>query len=370
MILHILHYDQATGRQFASYVIKQFSAPGLVSEFVVFSATNNCIDLPINEKIRVINPDNFEDFSHFIDSLGNFSAIVLHGIFYPWCEDIIRSVPEDVKVAWMFWGGEIYDRDNRFLAPLTRRISRVHSLIKEKGKSNKWLPAIELFQRIDYCLTGEIEEYEYAKSFLKSQRLQFIWYTYYSIEDTVGSLLTSQCEGKGVCIFNSAAIGNNVFDTIAMLAQPKYRSMLKGRNILMPLSYGSPWIRNALLKVCPLVFGTEFSPILNFIPRDEYNKLLLNCSTMILPHYRPAGQGNILTALWLGMRVYLSEKSLSFAFFKRLGISIYSLESDFKIYGCQPMPEEDVKHNRAILKQWYGKQHIEKACEDVVKVLK
>ena len=368
MILHLLHYDHATGRQFASYVIKQFSSPDLFSEFVFITESTD-VDFPSHQKVRFINSNDLVSFHGLLDSLVNYSGLILHGLFYPWCEDVLNSVPENVKVAWMFWGGEIYGRDDRFLAPLSKLAERLHGLLKGRSKSKEWALPKKAFQRINYCLTGEMEEYEYAKQYLDSKNLQFIWYTYYSIEETVGALYNSHCQGNGVCLCNSATIGNNMFDAVAKFSLPRYRAIFKEREILMPLSYGAPWIRNAMLKICPMVFGASFHPLLEFVPRDEYNKLILNCSTMILPHYRPGGQGNILTALWLGMRVYLSNQNLSYVYFKRLGVKIYSIESDFKEFGCQPMAEKDVQENRRILTRWYGRQHIEEACKSVVAIL-
>lgn len=369
MILHFLHYDHTTGRQFASYVINQFASSEMISEFVIISESAVNIDIEIHNRLRVISPVS-KEFSSLIDAIGEYSAIIIHGLFYPWCELVLSSVPKEVKVAWMFWGGEIYDRDDRFLAPISKIANRLHSLLKGKSNVQKWLPSINVLQRIDYCLTGEIEEYEYAKRYLRSRNLQFIWYTYYSIEETLGDFYYAYKQGDDVCFCNSASITNNMFDALARFSLQRFKDVFKGRKVIMPLSYGSPWIRNAMLKICPKVFGDGFEPLLTFIPREEYNKLLLNCSTMILPHYRPAGQGNILTALWLGMRVYLSNKSMSFAFFKRLGVNIYSLESDFNKYGCKVMADKDIQHNREVLTLWYGKRHIEEACKNVVEVLK
>lgn len=370
MILHLLHSDNATGRQFAEYVIGQFSSPEMCSEFAIISDSDVKDSFLHQERIHFINLSNKDLLLCLIKSLSEYSALVLHGVFYPWCELILKSVPDKVKVAWMFWGGEIYDRDMSFLAPLTRRLTILHGFIKRKKDNPSWSLPKELFQRIDYCLTGEKEEYEYAKEYVQSTQMQHIWYTYYSMEETLGDLFNQYSSGNSVWLCNSASVENNVFDAVAKLSYGRNRKHLRGRKVIMPLSYGSGWVRNAMIKIGPHFFKSGFLPLVEFLPRKEYNRMMLDCSTMILPYYRPAAQGNILTALWLGMRVYLSEKSMSYLFFRRLGVNVFSFESDFNKYGCLRLSKGEIEQNRQILRTWYGKDHVDEACRNVVAALR
>ena len=138
----------------------------------------------------------------------------------------------------------------------------------------------------------------------------------------------------------------------------------------MPLSYGSPWIRNLVKKVGHYIFGDSLHALETYIPRYEYNSMMLSCSTMILGYTQPAAQGNIITGLWLGMRVYLRESSISYAYYKRIGANVFSLETDLKTYGFTPLSEEEREENRRVLKRWYSKEHVEQAVKDVVNELR
>ena len=90
---------------------------------------------------------------------------------------------------------------------------------------------------------------------------------------------------------------------------------------------------------------------------------------MIMNHYIPQAQGNILVGLWLGMRVYMSEKSLSYKFFKRLGCIVYSFESEFKIFGLSKLSEDQKNTNREILSQWYNNEHTMSGVKNIVVTL-
>ena len=226
---------------------------------------------------------------------------------------------------------------------------------------------MDLYQRIDYCLTGEQEEYEYAKAFLHNS-MDFIWYTCYSIEETLGELKDKRATGNNVLFCNSAAIKNNMFDAALRMRRRGCRKHLKNRKVIMPVSYGEPWVKNLMLKFGPKCFD-QFEPLMNFMPRDEYNAMMLGCSTLILPYYQPAGQGNIITAMWLGMRVYISEKSIAYNFFKRIGVKIYSFENDFEKYGCDAVPDEEMEYNRKVLREMFSLEHVMQSAKNVVDIL-
>lgn len=366
MILHFLSDDN-----FSDYVIGQFSSPEMQSEFVLMSTTKKMVHFKHAEFVTIVNPFQNEPMNRLIDSLKNYSAIVLHGLFYPWCETVLRSVPDNVKVAWEFWGGEIYGRKELvkgFRAPVTKMINGVHNLFSRRQNKDWQLP-VELFQKVDYCLTAQYEEFEYVKRWVKHSKMQHIWYTYYSIEETIGELVDLKCIGDNLWLCHNAFVESNIFDAMFRLNWPKNRKHLRNRTVVLPLSYGTPWVKNLVLNTSHLAFRYGTKPLTVFIPRTDYNRLMMDCSTMVLPSYRPAGQGNIITALWLGMRVYLSEKCISYGFFKRLGVKVFSFESDFQKYGCQRLDELDVEHNRTVLRVNFGRENLLSACKEIVSIL-
>lgn len=365
MVLHILSDDK-----FTDYAIKQFQAEELQSEMVVipFGAGQ---PFTICDKVRVISYPS-PQFAELLTNLGNYSGIVLHGLFWPYCEDIINATPNGTKIAWCFWGGELYSRFDvmlSFLAPITKFLYKVHFIKKRQTyrESFPWQLPIEYYKRIDYCITSEYEEYEYARKYTGSS-MQYLWYTYYSIEETLCDLINKRRTGKNLMLCNSAAQESNVFDATLRFLLPQYRKKLNNREVIMPLSYGSSWVRNIMLKIGPLFFK-KFNPLINFIPRNDYNQIMLSCSTIILPYYSPAGQGNIITALWLGLRVYLSEKSIAYNYFKRIGMKIFSFESEFVQYGCDELPDNIVEHNRQILINTYSHQQISKCNKYLIEML-
>ena len=366
MILHLL-----TDEKFTDYVVQQFSEPDMQSEIVLIPSNNSMHLVKQIQKCRIVIPGT-RGFEELLRGLKDYSGIIFHGLFWAhWQVPILRKIPDNVKVAWTFWGGEVYScKENEFVfrAPITKFVIRFRKFIKRKLTNHEWEVPKELYQRIDICTTSIDEEYEYAISFFRN-KMRHVWYTYYSIEDTVGQLMQKRCTGNNVWLGNSASDCNNHLDVMLVLKKPKYRSRLKNVSIITPLSYGPSWMRNVVDFWGKFLFGKRFMPLMSFMPRQDYNSLMLNCSSMIIGATEPLAQGNILTALWLGMRVYLSENSMSFHFFKRIGAYVFSIETDMAKYGFVSLTDDEMNHNRKVLYMVYGKEHVMQGAKNLVAAL-
>lgn len=366
MILHLL-----TDEKFTDYVIKQFSAPEMKSEFVLVPTNGMMNHVKLIDKCRIIKQDS-PDFNTLLSTLGNYTGIIFHGLMFgKWQIPILQKIPANVKVALYFFGGEIYSRHDiqtSFFAPITCFIVRLHKVKKNDDRDKQFEIPFELFNRVDYFLTSIETEYEFAKKYTEAP-LKFIWYTCYSLEETIGPLLEAKCNGNDVLIGNSAAPLNNHLDLLWLLWRCRFVHKHEQSKFIMPLSYGAPWIRNIVIKVGTLLFKHRIYPLVDFMPREEYNKIMLSCSTMIIGYREPAANGNIITALWLGMRVYLSEKSIAFEGYRRMGLKVFSIESDLEKYKFMPLSLEERLENRKFLTKWFGKQHVMDAAKEVVYAL-
>lgn len=368
----ILHF--VTDEKFTDYAIKQFSAPEMCSEFVLIPSNDGSAEVKLISQCRIINQGS-EDFSILLSNLNQYSAIVLHGMHWPnWQIPLLDAIPTGVKVAWVLWGGEIYGQPEifkQFLAPVDNFINQIHTFrrkLMRKHKANGSFIPKHYFNKIDYCLTQMPTEYEYVKEYLCKPDLKYLWYNYYSIEETIGSVVDKQCKGRGIWIGNSATISCNYFDLLL-----KMNGICIGdHDVIVPLSYGAPWLKKRVSQAYSCVFGNHFKPLKCFLPRDEYNERMLSCSVMIQPHYLSQGVGNILTGLWLGMRVYLSEHCITYEYLKQIGVTFFSIERDLKKdnpYVFEPLSQDIIDHNRKMLMKETGLQRTIEANNDLVKVL-
>ena len=363
MILHFL-----TEEKFCNYAVKQFSAPSMCSEFVIIdqkgkNSHSADIDIP------VINSCS-KEFDDLLSSFSKYKAVILHGLFWPWQERVIREIPDNVKVGWVFWGGEIFGRSDikgQFLSKRSKFICSLHNVsnfIKRKHGNIGFEMPKDLLARIDFCLTDIPEDLDFASKYV-GKNFQGLWYNYYSIEQTIGPLAGCTCYGDNVLLGNSATLECNHLDGVKILR----KSDVQGK-VIVPLSYGAPWVRNIISKLGKIEMGDKFQPLTSFLPLEEYNKLILSCSCVVMPHYRPQAFGNIITSLWLGCRVYLSKRNHLLSFFKRNGFIIFSIEDDLCRYPVLgPLSQEEAEQNRAILRKLYSEDVMRSKNIELINIL-
>lgn len=106
MILHLITDDK-----FADYAINQFSLIDQSSQFVFvkYLEDEKIQNIKNVDKISQVTLQS-EEYGALIKGLDSYSALIFHGLFYPWQDEIISHVHADTKIAWVCWGGEIYGR--------------------------------------------------------------------------------------------------------------------------------------------------------------------------------------------------------------------------------------------------------------------
>lgn len=369
MILHFLTDDK-----FSEYVLQQFEGHNRFSDFIIVAESEHLVNVDIHRysNVNIVSPAAIE-MNGILETLKNYQAIVLHGMFWPWEECILKNKPDGLIIAWMFWGGDIYGRKDlqlSFLAPKTKSLlffQQIKRFIKRRlAQSRPYEIPRNLFSKVDYCLTDIKEEYDFASAYL-THKMGHLWYNYYSIEETIGPLSESRVEGNNILINNSGTIEGNHLDVFKRL-----KSMnLNGRKVIVPLSYGDSWLINRILKEGRKDFNSSFTPLTEFLPREQYNRVLASCSSVVMNHYRPQALGNIITALWIGARVYMSERSLQYKYLKNNGIVLFSIEKELSLISesRENLPESDVLNNRQILKSIYSKEVMNQRITELINVL-
>lgn len=368
MILHFITDDK-----FSDYAIRQFAGDEMCSKFILVSNSSELKYTSQVEYVKVVNPDS-EEFSIVLNTLSQFKAVVLHGMFWPWEERIIEAIPDGVKLGWVFWGGEIYGRSdlvNGFLAPKTKCMyfrKKLSRWIKSGFRiENKYEIPKKCFRRIDYCLTDVHEDFLFAQNFIGG-RMKELWYNYYSVEETVGGLYEARCSGDDVLLGNSCSIEGNHLDMFDFINRVP---SIKAKRLYAPLSYGEVWLRNVLSAKGKALFP-DFHPLVDFIPRDEYNGIIQRCSTVVMNHYRQQAFGNILTSLWLGARVFMSKNSLLYEYFKRIGCSVFCVEDDLNVSNSQlntPLSSDELEITRSAIFTLYSKEAMRQRIIEAVNEL-
>lgn len=352
MILHLINDDK-----FVQYVVQQFVEGYAGSVVVDFDSTGQFRYAQGVERIKRVTYG--KAFHELKLSLGQYNAVIFHGLFGSWCAELIKAIPDNVVIAWVMWDGEVFGREDviqSMLSPITKCLRNAKQLYRRitKGKKScaEYCLPHEIFHRIKYCLCDMPQECVVANNYFGTQ-MQWLPYNYYSIDKTIGTLYDARVKGNNVFIGNACTYQNNHIEAFL-----KVRKCLQpNQQVIVPLSYGDEPLKKHIIRTGKILLGKAFEPLLQFMPLEEYNQMMLSCSVMIQNHPHPQAQGNIIVGLWLGMRVYLQKKNITYQFFKSLGVNVYSIEDDFRSNNPNlfaPLSDEEIEQNRRVLVAYYS----------------
>lgn len=350
---------------FGNHVVEQFRNYKDVTRIVLVTYNSKSIHDVRNfpeEDIIVHGSREYMDLiAHLAD---DYNAVIMHGLFSPIQYDIVRKLPASVKLAWVLWGAEIYTRKDvytSYLAPFTRFIYRLKQskdvLSNHREKKNE-VP-MDVLKRVDFLMGSSLELFEEVKAYIGSPNMKHLQYSYFTLERLIGDdLLDKTVNGRNILLGNSATPDNNHLDAMLLLKRVSVPNLSE---IITPLSYSDMWIKHMVSTVGRILFNGQFYPLLEYMPRAEYNKLVQSCSVFIANHHRPNAFGNTLTALWLGARVYVSKDNVQTKFLQRLGLHVNIIEKDLNKNNPNlftPLSENEREDNRRIIRKIYGKDRM------------
>src|SRR5690606_1003332 len=341
-ILHLIPDEKVTDN-----VIENFE--NIFNDNVFFVLGNNDKRKHCNTKKEnvIFGESDFFTKENIADDV---VAVVIHGLNYTFAKLLIE-LNQKIKIAWFVWGFDMYGMPkimDKLYAPKSLKYIKntdskftVINFIKKKrylrrfyykylNKTDDFYTIYEQAQRrINFFCTYIREDYELYTNYYPN-KLIYQEIGYFSIEQYLAGQndLRVDSDAKDILVGNSNSLENNhldVFDTIK-------RTGLKEK-VFVPLSYGNNQkYKKTVLEEGRKYLGDNFQPLLDFMKREDYLRLLSGCSTAVFYHYRQQAMGNILALLYMGVRVYLAEKNPVYQYLKRIGIIVFDFDKEFSLY--------------------------------------
>lgn len=366
MILHLVHDDKVVPRMISLF--EKYNPDKNVFICVTRKKKKELKFLHNNENIIMAYSEGEKDVPwHDIDKV-IIHYYDFHKHIYLFRLSFIYGLKNFLSI-WFMWGGDIYNYLERkgFVLYSTNnsynyiRNVKISSLtFKNKCRTlfNRaldyltYILALYFFKyKVDYIAAFD-EEFRIFQDFIPFSKCRgTLKFTYYSIEETLADLYDAQSSGKAILIGNSASETNNheyVYDYLKKLD-------LGDSDLFIPLNYGGSkeYIDKVVDKYKMIPNATC---ILDFLPLNEYNELMVNCSTFLFANFRQEAWGNILIALYLGGKVYLSRRSPLKTVCENLGFKIFVIEDIERTFHI-PLSVEDKVRNRMIAKDNYSSKN-------------
>ncbi len=348
-----------------------FESAGIPGEYVVIGRQPTIDSSGTTSEIQYyqLNSDKYYEFLGRL-TVKNYSLVLFHSLLLTNATvalDLIKNQPERPPLSWDLYGAEISMSDifpHHFHGPLTNRIYyklapyRIFIPVQRilQKLFNRSLHRV--FKGMDYIVHFMPEEIKYFEQYSNIKRPS-LWFIYSTIEGFVGKdLLDKKVVKRGnILIGNSSSFTSNHAEAFELISGADFQD----RKVIVPLSYGNMKYAGYINEYGKKVLGDNFTPLNDFMKLNEYNALYLTCSCVIMNHYRQQAIGNIISAAWLGARIYVNEFTTIYTYFKRIGIHIFSLQRDFQVNDSavfDALSDEQIAQNRIVLQREFGSEKV------------
>lgn len=312
----------------------------------------------------------YEEGDEYKTDLGKFGKIVFHFLNYKKVTFCKRYIKHFADYYWIVWSGDLYnsillERGYKIYSPDNSHLScsgikrRIFYILKAKYRvkdPRNTLIVKFVREKVRYIVTECEKNYRLISAhFHLDKDVANLSFFYYPIREILGTQLADKrVEGNYILLGNSASFTNN-HEYILNIFQKKH---IENIRFLVPLSYGGNEVYKKFLKG-KINQSFPGSVILNaFLPLEEYNRFLLSAGICVFGNWRSEAYGNILTSLYLGAKVYLSNHNPLLKMLRDMGIRVWKLEEADAAGFQLPLSEEDRLENRRILTERYSKERM------------
>ena len=351
MMLHLV-INSKISEEFIKYLKKSFDLSK--HDIIIWNEGNlesTYLEKNLNFKeIRIIkSKKKLLMFYLNLFRLRKYEKIFIHGWYFPYLSVALFFNSYLLKkIYWRIWGG-----DNRVF--LNEAYSKKISLKKY----------INIFcdrfckKRVKGYITHLKEEYDliYEKYNIKGEYIDTFMYPGDIYKERI--LFYKENSNKYYIQIGNSAEGRNHLEVLKKLVPYKEKIEL----IYCPLSYGdSDNYREKLLNNIPSLLQDKFYPILKMLPFEEYMESLSKIDIGIFPFKRQQAFGNILALISMKKTIYLDENSLTYKYFKRIGVEIKSYNTFDKL---EVLDDEILERNKNIIKEMFSEKKLLEDLEQI-----
>lgn len=343
------------------------------NKFIIVQDGSSDLKFVKSKNVNVISFSELDQWLNY-NILSEFDSIYIH-FLSPKLARFLLEIPKSINVVLIFWGSEIFglkifSRNNlmietsKVVKPILHNEMKFKFAFKPKNlilelqsylnKRFEIKNRIKALKRIDYFAHYIKEDFDLIarKMNLNCKYVDFHYGGVYEVIQRASKYQKINKEYK-IQIGNSGDFHNNHLDLFEILKRQKFREC----ELICPLSYsGSKQYVDAVIAKGNEIFKNNFTPLLDFLPLEDYDSLISSCSVMIMGHIRSQAAANIISASCFGVRVYMPSESTLFRYLKRIGLIIHALEEINKIdINISPLTKEEAEWNCLKLSENFGK---------------
>ncbi len=277
-----------------------------------------------------------ESVLKIIEICTNADLVVLYDLDFIKCK-IALGLPARTKIAWRFFGYELYNREAKlYSSTLTQQSLRLNKtqlikkilphIVNAIRSHLKWgfypnANFAKAVNRINFFLGLSQEEYNYLLT--RWPDLPAFVKLPVFLSDLSPEIISEfYLKEKSIIVGNSRSFLNNNLDVIDIIDSSEKHNQYQ---FVLLFNYGME--SNYSYKIRDAVRGKKYYKVINdFMTLDKLDNLYQIASAAIFNVYRQMALGNIFIALRSGVKLYLSNKNIITQWLRKEGFIIYSID--------------------------------------------
>ena len=286
-------------------------------------------------------------------ALHSHDKIILHGLFMHQLTIFLCFMPWlHKKCIWAIWGWDLYYHQSA--------VKNTHYRIIDFFRKI-------LISRLGGLITYVDGDYQNAQQWYGAKGKRYDCIMYKSNIYSGGELVEADLVEKyadinykvNLLIGNSADPTNSHQQVFEQLAKLDVENRIG--KIYCPLSYGNPAYAKHIKLLGEATFGVQFHPLMDFMPLDQYNKILDEVDIAVFAHNRQQAMGNAINLLGRGKTVYMRSDISSYRLFTKLGISVFSLDS----LELEPQSVNIAISNHKMVSDYFSEENLVEGLEEI-----
>jgi hypothetical protein len=319
----------------------------------------------------------------YINRLPVIDKVVFHPFNYysPFFLKLLLQRFPQVRVYWVCWSYELYNASHlninlydsfsrkyvdgkRKQSQFARQLagSIYHGLVNGMPiVYNREKYFHKAYRKIHYFASFLPSDYSFMKDISGNSSIKYLPFSYLSLEEIIPDLSKEPAAGNKIMLGHAASPDANHFELIARISEinPFF-------SIFLPLAYGDHDYGNLIKNKARHVFKdceileTKLSP-------ESYYQKLTSVGWAVFNVKVQQALGNILSLIWLGVKVFLDENTSSYKDLKDWGITVYSTQQDLnKKELTEKLDESLVKKNRDKLWELFKEEEVSRKWQPII----
>lgn len=296
----------------------------------------------------------------------NVGKIVIHGVASSY-SGLLRYLEERglvFKCYWIFWGYELYNalgqsgkiklideklnpfKFRTYIYP--NRYNKILRILTRKPTAESNL--LPLLKFADYFCFWNYADYELLMKYYNTN-ICFKYFAYsanYRSNNSTELFQHSVKNNKTILINHQASLTGNHYTVMKKIHLIDVNNeFLK----VVPLSYGSKYIKKVVLGIGKKFFNEKFSPITKYLDKSDYFDLISKVEVAIFGANRQEASGNIHSLLKNGVKVFIRNHNNLLQYYRKKGYLIFSFDDELNsLADLMPLSVEEQMHNFNISK--------------------